>query len=109
MRVILGQTLMACFHADAALAAGDPTRALEASAAALLLAERTGEAVMTPLLHLLRARASTGGGCGRASSRWPAPARPASMGQSHLLTLIGAVADVHDHGAVQTDTKEHRR
>ncbi|MGB7817433.1 MAG: AAA family ATPase, partial [Ornithinibacter sp.] len=43
MRVILGQTLMGVFQADAALAAGDPPRALAATTSALVLAERSGE------------------------------------------------------------------
>jgi class 3 adenylate cyclase len=92
MRVILGQTLMELFHADAALAADDPDRALHATASALLLAERTGETVMTPLLHLLRAKASTGPD--RHEELALARSLAEAMDQSHVVTLIEAVEDL---------------
>ncbi|MFN2319641.1 MAG: AAA family ATPase, partial [Dermatophilaceae bacterium] len=105
MRVILGQTLMECFHADAALAAGDPSRALYATASALLLAGRTGETVMTPLLHLMRARASTGGD--RQVELELARSLATAMGQTHVVTLVEAVED-STHPRAHTDQQEHR-
>lgn len=88
MRVILGQTLMECFHADAALAAGDPARALRATDSGLRLAERTGERVMTPLLHLRRAAALTGGA--RADELRLARSLAEDMGQDHVRALVDA-------------------
>ena len=105
MRVILGQTLMRCFHADAALAAGDPARALEVTASALLLAERTGEVVMTPLLHLLRARASTGRD--RQDELEVSSSLAASMGQTHVRSLVEAV-DALPQPEAHPESKEHR-
>ena len=105
MRVILGQTLMRFFHSDAALAAGDPARALEVTASALLLAERTGEVVMTPLLHLLRARASTGRD--RQDELAVSRSLAASMGQTHVRSLVEAV-DAPPQPEAHPESKEHR-
>lgn len=88
MRVILGQTLMECFHADSALASGDGPRALQATESGLLLAERTGEVVMTPMLHLLRARASSGQV--RVRELEAARSLAEAMGQRHVLALVEA-------------------
>ncbi|KAB7745590.1 AAA family ATPase [Nostocoides sp. F2B08] len=90
MRVILGQTLMECFHADAALAAGDPAHALRATDSGLRRAERTGEAVMTPMLHLLRARASSG--AEREDELRQARSLAEGMGQRHVVALVDSEA-----------------
>jgi len=88
MRVILGQTLMECFHADSALAAGDRMRALRATESGLRLAERNGETVMTPMLHLLRARALEGSA--RQYELEVARSLAEEMGQGHVRSLIDA-------------------
>jgi class 3 adenylate cyclase len=90
MRVVLGATLMELFHAEAALAVGDLERARRVADSGLRLAARTGEVVMTPLLHLVRARASAG--AERRAALEAARASAAAMGQEHVLSLVTAAA-----------------